>query len=460
MVEQLYVAPDWIGRGVGGRLLALAKERRRPASTCTASGQRVRAPVLRAARVLRDRVRRRQRATRSGQPDVRYAWRPTARPSPDRRRRAPDGTPIAVFSSGSGPPLVLVHGAAADHTTFRVVGPLLGAALHASTPSTGAGAARRATRSPYAIEREFEDVAAVADGAGRRGRRRRRRRRALVRRPLRARRRAPDRRRSAGSSPTRAPRRRRATLRRRRPARRARAGSPTPAIRDERARRAFMARVVGMTPADLEPTAPTRSGRAASPPRATIVRELESEARPGGGPRRARRGRASPSCRSWAATACRDSARRPAPSTRGSPTGAIVIIAGARHAAHHTHPEAFVEAVTAFLPSLTGRPWDTRRMPELGFFGWIVVGLSRGRSPARSSAGAPPAAACRTSSSASWAASSVAGLRQQMGFTQVSGLIAAIVVAALGSIVVRLILNALDERDRSPTRCVVGYHRP
>jgi GNAT superfamily N-acetyltransferase len=28
MVEQLYVAPDWIGRGVGGRLLDLAKERR------------------------------------------------------------------------------------------------------------------------------------------------------------------------------------------------------------------------------------------------------------------------------------------------------------------------------------------------------------------------------------------------------------------------------------------------
>ncbi len=28
MVEQLYVAPEWIGRGLGGRLLAFAKERR------------------------------------------------------------------------------------------------------------------------------------------------------------------------------------------------------------------------------------------------------------------------------------------------------------------------------------------------------------------------------------------------------------------------------------------------
>jgi pimeloyl-ACP methyl ester carboxylesterase len=29
--------------------------------------------------------------------------------------------------------------------------------------------------------------------------------------------------------------------------------------------------------------------------------------------------------------------------------GRVVVIPGARHAAHHTHPGAFVEAVTAFL---------------------------------------------------------------------------------------------------------------
>ena len=39
-----------------------------------------------------------------------------------------DGTPIAVFTSGDGPPLILVHGTTGDHTTFRVVGPMLGAA--------------------------------------------------------------------------------------------------------------------------------------------------------------------------------------------------------------------------------------------------------------------------------------------------------------------------------------------
>lgn len=32
-----------------------------------------------------------------------------------------DGTPIAVWLNGSGPPLVLVHGALSDHTTFALL---------------------------------------------------------------------------------------------------------------------------------------------------------------------------------------------------------------------------------------------------------------------------------------------------------------------------------------------------
>ncbi len=93
------------------------------------------------------------------QPDVRYAWRPTARPS--RTVTSPDGTPIALFSSGSGPPLILVHGASADHTTFRVVGPMFAErfTVHA-IDRRGRGASGDTL--PYAIEREFEDVAAVA----------------------------------------------------------------------------------------------------------------------------------------------------------------------------------------------------------------------------------------------------------------------------------------------------------
>jgi pimeloyl-ACP methyl ester carboxylesterase len=73
-----------------------------------------------------------------------------------------DGTPIAVFSSGEGPPLVLVHGATADHTTWRTTRPLLEQLfrLHA-IDRRGRGASGDGPA--YAIEREFEDLAAVAD---------------------------------------------------------------------------------------------------------------------------------------------------------------------------------------------------------------------------------------------------------------------------------------------------------
>jgi len=86
---------------------------------------------------------------------------------PDRLVRSGDGTTIAVFESGAVAagtrPLVLVHGTTADHLTFRVVGPILGRRrrLHAidrrdrGASGDGPGV--------YAIEREFEDLAAVAE---------------------------------------------------------------------------------------------------------------------------------------------------------------------------------------------------------------------------------------------------------------------------------------------------------
>ena len=84
----------------------------------------------------------------------------TAAPRP-RTILSRDGTPIAVVTSGTGPPLVLVHGAAADHTTFRVVGPMFAEryTVHA-LDRRGRGAS--GDTPPYAVEREFEDVAAVA----------------------------------------------------------------------------------------------------------------------------------------------------------------------------------------------------------------------------------------------------------------------------------------------------------
>jgi pimeloyl-ACP methyl ester carboxylesterase len=75
---------------------------------------------------------------------------------------SPDGTPIAVFSAGDGPPLVLVHGATADHTTWRTSGPLL-AARHATHAVDRRGRGSSGDGPDYAIEREFEDLAAVVD---------------------------------------------------------------------------------------------------------------------------------------------------------------------------------------------------------------------------------------------------------------------------------------------------------
>lgn len=59
-------------------------------------------------------------------------------------------------------PLLLVHGTTADHTTFRVLGPLL-AASRPTFALDRRGREASGDAPGYAIEREFEDVAAVAD---------------------------------------------------------------------------------------------------------------------------------------------------------------------------------------------------------------------------------------------------------------------------------------------------------
>ena len=99
--------------------------------------------------------------------------------------RSPDGTRIAVFEipppttavrgaagpndtapgrpvPGDRPPLLLVHGATADHTTWRVVGPRFALRRRVfAMDRRGRGGSGDAAA--YAIEREYEDVAAVAD---------------------------------------------------------------------------------------------------------------------------------------------------------------------------------------------------------------------------------------------------------------------------------------------------------
>jgi uncharacterized membrane protein YeaQ/YmgE (transglycosylase-associated protein family) len=85
-------------------------------------------------------------------------------------------------------------------------------------------------------------------------------------------------------------------------------------------------------------------------------------------------------------------------------------------------------------------------VPDLGIVGWIVVGLIGG---ALSGAliGGRTARGCLPNIIVGILGGVIGGwLAQAMGFGPTNGLIAAIVVATLGSILVRLVLNAMDRR--------------
>ena len=76
-----------------------------------------------------------------------------------------DGTPIAVWRSGEGPPLVLLHGAAADHSRWSPVLPALeGRFTVLAVDRRGRG--QSGDPDEYAIEREYEDLVAVVEAAG------------------------------------------------------------------------------------------------------------------------------------------------------------------------------------------------------------------------------------------------------------------------------------------------------
>jgi len=82
----------------------------------------------------------------------------------DRTRhvRSRDGTEIAYHRGGVGPPLLLVHGSLGDHTRWDALRPWLEpfATVYA-VDRRGRGASSDGRE--YAIEREYEDVAAVID---------------------------------------------------------------------------------------------------------------------------------------------------------------------------------------------------------------------------------------------------------------------------------------------------------
>lgn len=79
--------------------------------------------------------------------------------------RSTDGTPIAYEKIGAGPPLVLVHGGVSDRTYWAPVAQALAERFTVVTVDRrGRGAS--GDTAPYAIEREFDDIAAVVDAIG------------------------------------------------------------------------------------------------------------------------------------------------------------------------------------------------------------------------------------------------------------------------------------------------------
>jgi pimeloyl-ACP methyl ester carboxylesterase len=76
--------------------------------------------------------------------------------------RSSDGTRIAYRRSGEGPPLVLVHGTTSAHWSFRFLVPTLVDRFTVYAIDRR-GRGESGDRADYAIEREFEDVAAVVD---------------------------------------------------------------------------------------------------------------------------------------------------------------------------------------------------------------------------------------------------------------------------------------------------------
>lgn len=272
---------------------------------------------------------------------------PGAADVPSRTVRSADGTPIAVFTSGVGPPLILVHGAAADHTTFRVLGPLLAPrfTLHA-IDRRGRGAS--GDTSPYAIDREFEDLAAVAT--------------ALARdsgNPVDVFGHSYGGRCALGAALLTTDIGRVISYE----------GAPTPpgerygddalprelgalaaAGRDETLLETFMTRVVGLTAEDLDryradPVWPRRVAAAG-----TIAREVAVESGEDAGLDRLGAVE-QPVLQVLGGDSRREFRVATAALDDRLAYGTIAVIPGARHAAHHTHPAEVTEAVTAFLAS-------------------------------------------------------------------------------------------------------------
>lgn len=75
-----------------------------------------------------------------------------------------DGTRIAVYTSGEGRPLVVVHGTTSDHTTWRLVLPFLEPHVEVHAVDRR-GRGHSGDSEDYDLGKECEDVAAVVEAA-------------------------------------------------------------------------------------------------------------------------------------------------------------------------------------------------------------------------------------------------------------------------------------------------------
>ena len=270
--------------------------------------------------------------------------------APSRFVESPDGTRIAVFSQGRGSPIVLVHGTSADHTTFRVIAPLLAQrhTVHA-IDRRGRGASDDAP--DYAIAREYDDVATVVDAI------------------------AGDAREDVDvvghsfggrvglGAALRTPRLQRLVVYEGAPAA---ADEPyqDPNLRDRlavvlrddgpaRLYETFLAEVIGMGDEEIAAYRenPVWPARVAAAP--TILRELDAEASPAAG-LEALAGVSIPVLQVLGGDSRATFRRATLALDARLADGRVTVIAGARHAAHHTHPGEFVAAVDAFVGRTVG----------------------------------------------------------------------------------------------------------
>jgi pimeloyl-ACP methyl ester carboxylesterase len=91
--------------------------------------------------------------------------RSTPAPPPHGSVRSADGTKIAYWREGSGPTVLIVHGGGNYHGAWEPMLPLLAPSCTVVTMDRRGRGASGDTL-PYAIEREFDDVAALADAIG------------------------------------------------------------------------------------------------------------------------------------------------------------------------------------------------------------------------------------------------------------------------------------------------------